>query len=509
MPMPVGSGPRLEIDWYADGTYEDMTSLTLGGSSHPVTVDYGRDTARATSPPMIGVADATLYNVGRDFSPDNPGTPWYQFIKPGRRARVSITHGERKLYRSHALYRDHTPYRGVGVWPLVNGYLASFVQELDPENEQVKVSVSDLFGRLHRKRISCPLVGDTRTDTAAEAVLNAVGWPQDKRVLHVSDSVMNGWWVDEQPAWDVLVQLLATEGAGAAFYVDGFGVFHWLNRNHRVTLPRSIAVQAVLHDGTYTGAGTTLLYTTLAYDPKWDDIVDRVTITTTRRQVDVSPTVVWKLGTDLIVATGQTEIITIRPRDPVVAAIRPVLATDYTVSGGTVSIDLGWDQGSVIQLYVTGLTGTTTISGLQLRAHTYPVVGETDYEVRADLDVVEGEERTLKIDAWPMLDPAHASAIADSYALRYRESRPTIEVVLENLDATAMEKMLDFRISDRVLIVNAHLGLNTECWVDRLRHVSMGDGRHQLTLTCEPVFAIGTLGGVWDVAIWDTSTWGI
>lgn len=511
MPMPTTSGPKFEVDWYANGTYYDMTSLTLA-TDDPVTVDYGRDTARSTAPPMIGAGDLTLYNHGREFSPENPGTPWYQFIKPGRPSRISIQHGERRLLRSHTLLRSHLPLRGIGVWPLIDGHLSAFAHDLEMGNERVGASVMDRAARLFRKRISVPYLGDTRTDTAAEAVLNAVGWPYTKRALHVSDSVMNGWWVDDRPAWDVLVELQATEGAGALFWIDGFSVFHWLNRNHRVTETRSNTVQAILHDGTYTGTGG-LLYDIdrFRYDPKWDDIVDRVSITTTRRQTDAAPSVIWKLGADLVVGAGQTEAITIRPKDPFVGAIRPVVATDYTVAGGTVSIDPSWDAGANVILYVTGLTGTSTISGLQLRAYSYPVVGETDYEVRADADVIEGEEKTLKLNVWPMLDPAQAKAIAESYAGRYRDSHPIIDVTVRNLDGDAMEKMLYLRVSDRVTIINHHLGLEpgTDCYIERLKHTSLGDGRHALTLSCEPVSAVGTLGGVWGTAIWDVSNWGV
>ena len=433
---------------------DEVTPYVLAASSaQPIVVEWGRDTARSTSPPMIGAAEFTLANYGREFSPENPATARYQFIKTGRPVRIASIHGDRRLYRSQRLYRSHTPYRGAGRFPLFTGRISAIAQDLaELGSERTVVSALDLLAGLRRKTVSVALEwGGLRTDEIVQRILDAAGWPAADRVLRIGDSIVNGYWVDERSAWDCLVEMLATEGAGAAFFVDALGVFYWFNRNHRAIWPRSTVTQATLHDGT---SATGLLYTRLSYDPRWEDVVDRVTVTTRQRQLAGSESVIWKLGTSLSVAAGETRVIWARPSEPFQGAVSPVLTTDYTVSGGTVSIALEWSNGAVAKLNIVGLSGTSTISDLQLRGKSFPVVGETIIESEATV-TSDVEAKTLAIGAWPELDMNQAQAIADSYLARYGDSHPILEVTLQNLDGEAQEAILRFQISDRIKIGRA------------------------------------------------------
>lgn len=507
MVMPVNAQPRVRIDWYDDGDLtddiDDVTEMVLGDPG--LTVEWGRDTARSTAPPMIGAADCLLNNNDRALSPENPSSPRYQFVLPGKPITIDVQHGERRLYRSHTLYRAHVPYRGLGVYPLLVGHTDQFSQNVEWGHRVVGMTALDRAARLLRRRISIGYMGTVRTDAAAAAVLNAAGWPVADRVLHVSDSTMNGYWVDERPAWECLVELQATEGAGSLFYVDGSGVFHWLNRNHRATEARSMTSQATLHDGTGSSG---YAYTYLSYDPRWDDVVNRVTCSTKQRLLAGSATVIWQLGTDYTITAGSVETIWARPADPFQDAIVPVDGVDYTVAGGTVFVGLEWQSGSIAKITVTGISGTAIISDLQLRAFSFPVIGETEIEATTLADG-EGNEKTLKINAWPQLEPAQAQAICDSYLARYSESRPIITVTFQNIDGSYMEKILDLQISDRVNVSNTHLGISVDCYVERIKHVMTTGGKHEITLFCEPVSAIGSLGAIWGTAIWDTSVFGV
>lgn len=507
MAMPTNATPRVLVDWYDAGAYtgavDDVTSAVLGTPG--VTIEYGRDTARSTSPPMIGAGEFTLNNENRAYSPENASSPLYQFMRPGRAVRIETTHGERSLYRSHKLYRSHTPYRGLGVYPLMTGRTEAFAQHPEWGHRAVDVSALGTATQLRRKIVSVDFFATLRTDSAAGFVLTAAGWPVDKQVLHVSDSIMNGFWVDQRPAWDVLVELLATEGAGAVMYEAPDGTFYWKNRNHRATEARSTTSQATLQDGTGTG----LYYQHLSYEPRWEDVINRVTITTKQRALAGAPTVVWKLGTPLTVASPNAVTIWARGQDPFRNAITPVDTVDYTVAGGTVFLALSQTGGGGVEIVVQAISGVPVISNLQLRAYSYPVVGET--QIEASTTVPDAEEKTLTISAWPEIDPAQAQAIADSYLERYSDSRPIITLTFQNADGPHMEKILDLEISDRITIINQHLGLNADAYVERIRHEITGAGRHAITLACEPVFSLGSVGFAWDAAgsLWDTATWGI
>jgi hypothetical protein len=314
--------------------------------------------------------------------------------------------------------------------------------------------------------------------------------------------VLTGFWVAERPAWDVIVELLATEGPGSLLWEDGFGRLHFENRTWRATATRSTVVQATFHDGTGSG----IFYERLEYDPRWDDVVNRVTVTTNQRALQAEA-VIWRLGADLTFAGGETKMIKVKPSDPFQAAVTPLITTDYTVSGGTVSVAMAETGGAIATLTITATSGTPTVSGLQVRGQPYTAIGETVVESTTTSET--GEEKTRDVSIWPEIDPAQAKAITDAWLLRYQDSRPIITVTLQNYDAAAEEQMLDLQISDRVRITNAHLGLDLDAYVERVRHVvTVGDG-HVMTLSCEPVSAIGAIGSRWDFGTWESATWGV
>lgn len=502
---PTNATPAIDIDWFADGDFTDtIDSATDDVLGNPgVTVEYGRDTIRSTAPPMIGAADFTLWNENREYSPENPATARYQFVKPGRPVRIQTTHGTSSPYREHTPYRENDPYRGVGVYPLFLGNIDTLRQNSEIGNKTVEVTALGTVAQLKRRIVSVALQGPIRTDVAVALVLHEAGWPLVNRNIAISDSQIRFFWVDERPAWDVLVELCATEGPGVMMYEDGFGVLHWENRNFRTLAARSLTSQVTLRD---TIVGSDLTYTGLTYDPRWEDVVNRVTASLKQRAA-VLESVVWRLGTTLT-ASATPRVIWARPSDPFINAVTPVETTDYTVSGGTVSITLEWTNGAVAKINVVATSGSPVISNLQLRATPYEVVGETQFEASVAA-TTDDEEKTMALKLWPELDPEHAQAICDSYLARYQDSRPIITVTFQNADGETQSRILRLRPSDRIRIVNTHLGIDVEVWVERIRHEITTGGRHQITISCEPVASIGSGGGAWDSAIWDTSVWGI
>jgi hypothetical protein len=492
------------IDWLANdyaASLADVTDRTIATMSSGISIEYGRDTGRSAAPPMISAVDLTLWNQDRLLSPENPSSPIYQYIKPGRPMLVAQEYGTEDLYRGTDDYRADDYYRGMGVWPLLTGWTDQFQYSDEPFNYFVQLSGLGSAALLKRKIVSVEYSGTTRIDTCIERVLQAAGWPTSQQVMTLSDSLVTGFWVAERPAWDVLVELLATEGPGSILWEDGFGTLRFQNRNWRGVAERSLTVQATLHDGTSSG----LFYTRLGYDPRWDDVVNRVTVKTTQRELQASD-VIWKLGNDITPVIGTPQVIKVKPQDPFQNAIGPIITTDYTVSGGTVSISLDWTNGAVATLTVTALTGTPTVSDLQVRGQPFTAVGETVVESTTTSET--GEEKTHDIGIWQEIDPAQAKSITDAYLMRYQESRPMITVTLTNSDATSQEQMLNFQISDRVRIINAHLGLDVEAYIERIKHDILSNTRHIMTLSCEPVSAIGSIGSRWDFGLWDTATWG-
>jgi hypothetical protein len=513
MPLPSAACYDVRIDWYADGDYDDAVDDVSGRvlANPGLTIESGRDTARSTGPPMIGISEFVLDNRDRALSPENATSLIYQYIVPGRPVQIQALHGSRSPYREHTPYRENDPYRGVAAFALGAGQLETMQHQPGWGQQTVAISALSTMKHLKRRIVSVELQGPITTDTAVNLVLNAAGWPPDRRVVHISDSVLQLFWVDERPAWDVLVELVATEGPGSLLYQDGAGILYWKNRNHRATDVRSVNVQAQLVDGTDLIGPFDLPYTELQYDPRWVDIITRATVATKWRQAAAAPEVVWKLGAALTM-TQIVHTLYARPPDPFVAAITPALGTDYTVSGGTASVALAWANGAVAKLTVTALTGSPTVNDLQLRARPYPVVGETQIEASVTVPD-ETLEKTLAVSAWPELAPEHAQAICNAYIDRFQESRPSLVVRIPATDGRTLKAILRVQISDRLTVFNRELGLASDVFVEKIRHEIGRGGRHVLVLSCEPATGIGTAGAIWDHpgSVWDgpTTTWGV
>lgn len=529
MTMPAGVDYQTQIDWVEDGfgaapdDVSDDVVVPPTRGARPLAVEYGRDAARSLAPPMLGAADFTLTNEDRTYSPETAGA-LYQVMRPGKPVRIRTLHGDRALYRSDRPYRAPAPYRGIGVFPLFYGALDSLKQRPEVGQRVVDVGCIGSAAKLLRRVVSVPIYQSITTGQAIGLVLDAADWPAGSRSIEIGDTTLRYFWVDERPAWSVLLEVLASEGAGALLYEDADGNLRFEGRNHRLTSTRSLTSQAAFFDEiagirypyrkheTYRAhityrATEGLTYKTIRYDPYWEDVVHRVTMPITQREVDAGLSVVWELGTTISLnVVGQPVTITARPTDPFLGAISPVAGTDYTVSGGTATVALTETTGRVAKLVLTDTSGSPVISGLQLRAQALRSVGETVIEASPQNPPYY---KTLELRAWPEIDPNQAQSIANSVFARYANPIPRVEIDLANLDGEHMRAMLALRISDRVTIYNDHLGLSGDFYVETISHSAPMPGVHEMTLACEQVTATGSVGGsLWNEALWETAVWG-
>lgn len=81
---------RVLVDWDGNGIPEDdVTDDSL--RRQPLTMGWGRDTNRVLSPVSAGDLEFELCNVDGDYSPENPSSPFYEDLKPGRLVHVDAT----------------------------------------------------------------------------------------------------------------------------------------------------------------------------------------------------------------------------------------------------------------------------------------------------------------------------------------------------------------------------------------------------------------------------------
>src|SRR5688572_13472129 len=96
----------VRIDWDNDGNFtttgDNVTARRLART--PLTVQYGRDHARAMAPTAPGQAAFELDNTSRDYSPENAASPLVGKVLPARPVRIQATHSA----VTYTLFLGHT-----------------------------------------------------------------------------------------------------------------------------------------------------------------------------------------------------------------------------------------------------------------------------------------------------------------------------------------------------------------------------------------------------------------
>lgn len=509
--------PVVEVNWAGRGDFvndftgehDDVTADVAGDPG--VTVETGRDGLRAINPPMVPAADFELYNDDGTYSQHRADSPLYQQILAGRPVRVSASFGEERLYRSHTTYRAHVAYRGVGLHRVIYGRIEDISQTTEIGNRRVRMSALGEIGEFVDRQVSTPLLQSVRTDEAVAALLDAVYWPSDRRTLNPGSTALLYYWCDERPLWEALVQLLATEGPGATFYVDAeSGHFVFEGRNYRATATRATTSRA-----TFSDQPGGLSYTALEYSPGFSQVITRATLATKRR-AQAALAQVWEYGADIVLGANEAINLIVKPPEPFVDAVAPQQATDYQISAGSATVTLSATSGGVVTITITAGVGGATIagvtsSGIQLRAKSLDVISETLVESdQARLDQLSNYGiRTYAVPAWPEMNESEALAVCNSWVSRYSEQRPTISLTLRDADDAHVYEMLKRTVSDRITIEDAHTGFTNDAWVETKR-LTLGDGGGMTcVLGCEP--AVDLYGAVWDTSEWDDAeaVWGI
>jgi hypothetical protein len=503
-----------------DGAHDDVTSAVAVDPG--ITVEQGREGARALMPPKVPSHEFELHNEDGRYSPQNPGSAVYQLLFPGRPNRIRITHGERRLYRSHTLYRDHSSYNGRAAYMLASGAVDEISQTTQFGNQRVGLDSLGTASMLVEHNVTVAVQSNIRTDQAIGLLLDAAGWPSALRELAIGDTTLTYWWADDRHPWSAILEILASEGP-CQLYQDGAGVIHFENRNYRTVTTRSTTSQASFDD---VAAGD-LWFVGLSYDPGYKSIYNRATYATRRRTLGALAKV-WEYGATLSLSANQSVTLIIRPSDgnPFQNAVTPVAATDYTVSAGSLSsVTLSASSGLVAFLTIVAGAGGATVdgvtsTGIQVRAQPLTVLSET--VAQNSVDASESIEkyspipganlpRTLDVQGWPEIDPATAQAVCNAWVNRYKEERPQVSILIRNADGDHVRQIFERQVSDRVTLTDGNTGVSADAWVEtkEIRIHGAGGRVIECILGCELVDILS--GAVWDVSEWDdaAAVWGI
>lgn len=520
--------PVVRVSWDGSGAFtgphDDVTGDVAGEPG--LVIDEGRDGAQVLSPPKVASGSFELANDDGAYSQHRADSPVYQRVLPGRPVAYSAPYGTTDAYDSPTPYDEPDPYDGLTTWALGRHVVDEIGQTTDWGNRRVRIDTIGAEVVLTDAVVSIPLQASIRTDQCVGLILDAVGWPSDRRAVSVSDTTLLYWWCDERHPWDALLELLAAEGPGT-FYVTRGGVFTWENRNYRVTQGRCAASNATFRAVRSGVAG--LYFTRLTYDPGYQAIHNRATYTCRSRAPGAAGTPVWSYGRPLTLTAGQAVTLIARPTDPFLAAVPPAAGTDYVVTSGSATVTLSSSSGFVAFIVVAAGGGGATVggppaspgTGLQLRATPLAVQSETTVQNGIDASASiatysaipgAGVPITLAVAGWPEIDPAMASAVCDAWVAHYMDPRPIVTfAITSGGDAAHAAQIVSRLVSDRITVEEPNTGLATDFWINgmELRISGAGAASAELLVRAEQCNNVG--GAVWDLSVWDApaAVWGI
>jgi hypothetical protein len=484
----------VAVDWNDSGSFtdvgDDVTTRVLDGRT-PVTFRYGRDTDRALSPIAPGEAHFALNNQSRAYSPENAASPLYGNVVPARPVQVSAT------------------LSGVTT-VLFRGQLDDFTVNPAISDRYISVDCIDPLGILRGAAVSTGLYRGLRPGEAIHILLDAVGWPATARDIDTGATVMPYWWLDNDDAFDALMDLVYSEGPPALATVDTAGNLVFRDRHHRLRLSQSTTVQS-----TWRSSGVEPQVSPPAdYNHGWKEIVNSVSFQLPQLAGAGVPSVVWQTSEQglISITSGATVPIVAQATDPFFDAITPVQTTafdadgnpngDYTLVSGTVTVTLGRTSGLSTTIFVkAGVGGSAVISDLRLRATTVATVNTVQLQADDQASIAKYGRRTLTEDRSPKwASSGDAAAIATIILGQRAERLPTISVTMVSANATRLAQQLNRDLSDRVHLVEDHTGLDADCYIEQIAHeISDGGTNHRTTFGLEKIpaqitgaFVLGT-----------------
>jgi len=478
---------------------EDVSTRVLGVPG--VSVERGRDRIAGLAPPLANDAALSLDNRSGAYTPTNAGSPLYPNVAVGRALRYRIGH--------------------LGtLYPIVRGYLTEIAPHPEYGVETVGILALSQLARLVGKTgYSSPLYGDgtqangIRTSTALGYVLDAAGLTDTSlRAFDAGDTILN-WFVirPTDELFDLVVRLVASEGAGARLYDSAAGVTTFKKRSAEVVEARSTTVQVTYRD---TDNGSDPWFTGWEPDAGAKNIVNACSIAHVRRAVDVADAAFWVFGATVTLTAGEVRRFQVQPStdDPIASVVALAAGPDYTVTvGALASAVFDRTSGPFVTLTLTAGGAGATLTGLQVRGKLARVAATTQVTnaVTAGVtaSIAQYGPHPMTLGTLGELDYQVAQSICDEYVTRGIVPRATavIEVPLTtDILATAT---LPREVADRVAVVNARTSFAQQMWVESVRIVA--ESRTRIFLGCAGAFDTGYL--IWDSAtlgLWGTGRWG-
>jgi hypothetical protein len=174
---------------------------------------------------------------------------------------------------------------------------------------------------------------------------------------------------------------------------------------------------------------------------------------------------------------------------PNVTDVQPDGSTDYVLQSGSIgSIALSRTSGQSTAITVTAGAGGATLTGIRLRAISYPVASQYRITVE-DATSITNYGRTSWTEGVPKwVGQLDADAIANKILQLRKDRLPTFSVTVNNGTSNRLAQILDRDISDRVTIIETNTAVNADHFIESVEYNVKDIGYdHTATFFCERV----------------------
>tara|TARA_R100001530_G_scaffold40279_2_gene30980 strand:+ start:1668 stop:3230 length:1563 start_codon:yes stop_codon:yes gene_type:complete len=505
--MAVGIGVTLEVDWDADGNFANANSNVSG---NVLTLDWsrGRDSAsQLTGRATAGELEATLKNEDNLYNSFNSGGDLYGKILPGLAVRLRISSVADVVfpYTFPLTFSEQEP-----AW---RGYLDSVSPSFlrDSGKELVLRATGSLARIAARETAEIVTSTSIRTGAAITLVINDAdsSIPTD---IDTGETTMTRWWTSAQPALDAVRAIEETEIGYVGESPDGEIVFE--SRQSRLKSPHTVS------QGTFSDAvDATLTYADIVQLDPLSETYNTMNAIVQLYTVG-SLAVLWTLAESGAnsppLLAGATKIFIAKfPSAASVtnashvnawtttAATTDMLANaaaDGTGTNLTSSITIGVAKYAE-SMEITLTNGSTTDAFItKLQARGTPVTADDPLKIVEQDATSQASfgKRTFPLEG-PFIPSEQDARDYMKFLLSiHKDPMKMLSVTWDgNKDDTHKTKARELDISDRITVVASNrsgLGINTDFFIEYMRHSMDMEGRYSVTYECSDATAYG---GFW------------
>lgn len=449
------------------GAYEDITCYLLNENS-PVRFRYGRDQARSLASIAPGEVSLDLDNNSQIFSPDNDGSVLAGFLAPGKPMLIRATYNNQTVNLFH-------------------GFVDNYTLHPDEGDRYVTMTAMDVLQYLANAKITTSLYPSIQTGEAISVILDAVGWPAEKRSIDQGASTIRWWCEDDTGGLEAVQKLVEAEGLPSIAHVDAFGNFVFRSRHHRLLRTESKSIQAYIRSDNQFDEPN--FSSPVTYDIGWKDIINQIKVDIEERGA-IDRDSVWNQDELLTIASGETHTINVKTSDPFFDALIPTVeAGDIELkagSGAIAEVNMTRSNGQSTTITITAGATAVTIGKIQLRAFSVPVLRTRKILQEDPESVTLYGPQTATNDFGPV--SYNDMDMISQILLGHRAERlPVVNINLNNGHPIRISHMLNRNLSDRIHLVEMlQTFMDDDYFIEVLEHELTGNGNlHTLTIGCE------------------------